>query len=313
MNKTVVVASLMLLIGSTLLVANQEETININEQLKGVTLEVTLSNMNVQTKELLYVPNGYTGAGRKISELIWKADDVKLIGLKTTYNLSDEIGVFINFTKNLTNDGTMDDFDWLDNTNPNTKTNWSHHENTKVSNVEILDLGFTHEINFGEINTWLGLGYKFEKMEFKAYDGYGSYAGIPVNFSGLGITFEQEYKGPYIELGVGYNYQNFDFFLSTRYSPIISIEYTDRHHLRNPAFTEVSNIDDTSMVGIKLASSYKVDSNQKIKLEYAYTNYDYKRGDRIRSFDDGTVYSWENSTGMESKNSSILISYSYIF
>ena len=108
---------------------------------------VSSSIFNSMSHETVYQPAGYPTASRKISELTWEAKDVNLLGVALRYQ-SKGIDLYISYKKNIsTGDGVMDDLDWIDDdldwidyANPYTRTHWSHHENTDVTNVSILDL-----------------------------------------------------------------------------------------------------------------------------------------------------------------------------
>jgi len=195
----------------------------------------------------------------------------------------------------------MDDLDWADSLNPDTITHWSHHENTNVDNVSILDLGAIKRFELEYIKPWVSVGYKQEYQTYKAYDGYGVYDGTPVSFNGLGITFEQKYEGLYISLGAEYTYNDFIFSLSTKYSPIMDASYSDTHHFRS--FTSTTIYDETTMYSLNLTAEYNINVNQSVSLSYAYTKYDYIRGDETRNNDDGTVYYLSDSSALDSQNS----------
>lgn len=300
----------------------EKKEIVMESSLNNFNFEIGVSTFNAKSHETVYIPQGYASAGRKISELTWEAENIALLGINLNYNMDNGFGFYGIYKKNITTDGgVMDDLDWVDNANPDTLTHWSHHDNTDVDNVSILDLGVKYEHTFTEfdietissINAWVSLGYKKENQTYKAYDGYGNYLGTPVVFSGLGITYEQEYKGPYIGLGADFKNKNYILNISTKYSPLISAEYQDRHHMRVPPFTESTNFDDTSMINFNIGLGYAIYENQVIRLSYEYTEYDYVRGDRTRVFDDGTIYNWINSAAIDSKNSLVSLSYSYTF
>lgn len=303
-------------------IVQAEDLIENKLNLNGFTVGASISTFNSTSHETLYMPQGYASAGRKISELTWKAENVKLLGIEANYSFSNGFDFYAGYKKNIeTGDGVMDDLDWIDNANPDILTHWSHHDNTEVDNVSILDLGLKYVYSIKDveietvssINTWVSLGYKYENQKFNAYDGYGNYSGVPVSFSGLGITYEQEYKGPYI--GVGADFKNKNYFLNLvlKYSPIMSAEYSDRHHMRTPPFTETSSLGDTDMINFSIGLGYMIDNKQTISLSYEYTQYDYVRGGRTRYFDDGTIGDWANSAAIDSKNSMIDLKYSYKF
>jgi len=324
MKKGLVLASLLILSNSILVAGDtiDEKFTNLSSDLSGFTIGAMVSNFNSTSHETVYIPQGYISAGRRISELTWKAENVKLLGVDASYNFSYGLGFYAGYKKNIsTGDGVMNDLDWVDNSNPDRLTHWSHHDNTDVNDVTILDLGLKYGYSFEDIdidtissiNTWVSLGYKQEKMEFNAYDGYGNYLGTPVSFSGIGITYKQEYKGPYLGVGVDFKNKKLILNLSIKYSPYMSVEYSDRHHKRIPAFTETTNFDDTNMISYDIGLGYTFYKHQTISLSYEYTEYDYVRGDRARNYDNGTVLNWKNSAAIDSKKSMINLAYKYAF
>lgn len=294
---------------SVFLLLHAEET-NTTSSFKNFSFGASTSIFNSKSHETIYIPAGYANAGRKISELTWEAKDVNLIGINLGYK-HNSVDFYISYKKNISNgNGVMDDLDWVDN-NPDTLTHWSHHDNTDVTNVSILDLGLKKRFELEYISPWLGIGYRQDKQTYKAYDGYGNYEGIPVTFSGLGITFEQKYEGPYVNLGADYNYRDFTLDFSLKYSPIMNAEFTDRHHFRS--FTSATSFDKTSMLNFNFGFGYNIDINQIIIISYESTEYKYIRGDRTRTYDDGTVYYWSDSSALDSTNSLINIFYKYKF
>lgn len=295
----------------------KKNSVEIESKSTSFTIGASISSFNSISHETAYV-----SSGRKISELTWKAENVKLLGIDASYDFSNGFGLYAGYNKNITTgDGVMDDLDWLDNSNPNNLTHWSHHDNTDVDNVSILDLGLKYGYNFTDIsmetvssiNTWVSLGYKYEYQKFSAYDGNGIYVGVPVSFSGLGITYEQEYKGPYI--GVGADFKNEDFILNLgfKYSPLMSADYTDVHHKRVPPRTFTSDLDETSMLNFNIGLGYMIDKSQKISLSYEYTKYDYVRGDETYQDAGGPSVSLTDVAAVDSKNSMINLEYSYTF
>lgn len=291
--------------------AKVEKTADHVSSTKNFTIGLSISNFNAQTHEFLYLPQA-TGDGRKISELVYKAENVKLLGINLEYVLDETIHLYLGYKQNISaGDGYTEDFDWADSSNPDTITNESYHDNTHIENVSVLDLGIKKSFSVKNINPWVSLGYKQENIKLTVYDGHGIYYGIPVTFSGLGLTFEQEYKGPYIEIGTAYRYKDLTADIGVKYSPLMRATYTDRHHL--VPFTETAKFDDTSMVNVNLGASYQITKHQQLALSYEYTQYAYVRGDRTRSFDNAGVYNWPNSSGIESKNSIFSLAYGYRF
>ncbi|WP_333804846.1 omptin family outer membrane protease [Sulfurospirillum sp.] len=281
---------------------------------QGLTLGVSLSMFNSTTNEYLYDMD----VNRKVSELVWKAKNVKLLGVETRYKINNTLETYIEYKKNISNNNSlMDDYDWLED-DPTILSMWSHHEETKNTNVSLLDIGLKYSLNlFEDLPLWVSLGYKDEKAKFQSYNGFGIYDGYyfefdKIGYGGLLITFEQEYKGPYIGMGTSYQYDDFIFDSSLQYSPFMNVSYTDIHHKR--PFVENSHFNDTSMVSLHFGTTYQLSTHQNIIVSYALTRYDFEKGDRDRVFTDvGKAYYWENSAALKSKNSQISLAYRYTF
>lgn len=296
----------------------KQKTNYINNSILKDTLEISTSLSNFNSKSEQYIYN--LGDGRKISQLTWNADNVKLFGLGLKYK-TDEVAFYANYKTNIKDgDALMDDYDWLEDSTPDTWTHWSHHENTQVKDIKILDLGITrsHYLNSStKLNT--SIGYKWEKQLFKAYDGsyvYSSSSGfrdLEGNISGLGITYNQEYKGLYLGVELEKNYKNINFLFNTKYTPLMNVEFTDTHHLRVPAFTDYTSFDKTSMFSLGAKADYFITKNQILSLSYDYTKYTKIRGNRVRSYETGYDLSLPNTVGIESSNDLLTLDYIYKF
>jgi outer membrane protease len=284
-----------------------------------IKLNVSMSNFNSNSEQYIY----YAPTGQKISQLTWEAKNVELLGLGIEYKIRD-VGIFLNYkTNNKNGDGLMDDYDWVYEPEPDTWTHWSHHENTVVEDINILDLGISKEFNiYQKTKLIMSLGYKWEKQLFKAYDGTYIYSGSDLpsefraytgTFNGKGITYKQEYNGFYIGADLEKEYKDFDFLVNVKYTPKMNVEFTDTHHMRNPSFTDYTSFDETSMLSLGLGINYNINVNQMLSFYYDYTKYSYIRGDRVRSYVIG--YNWQlpESVGVESENNMISLQYTYKF
>ena len=130
-------------------------------------------------------------------------------------------------------------------------------------------------------------------------------------FDGIGISFTQRYKGPYISFKTEYVYKKVAFNLGIKYSNKIKAFYEDRHHMRD--FTEVSKFGNTTMKKIFLGASYFLDKNNQISFNYEQSDFKYLRGDRLRTWDDGFFIYAENSAATKSTYNSLTVNYKYIF
>lgn len=291
----------------------------VNKNILKNTIKVTtsLSNFNSKSEQYIYSSSD----GRKISQLTWNADNIKLFGLGLAYK-TNNIEFYVNYKTNLENgNGLMDDYDWVYDSSPDTWTHWSHHENTQVKDIRILDLGITRSHYFDKsIKVSTNIGYKWEKQLFKAYDGSYIYSSsstslrdLEGNISGLGITYDQEYKGFYLGAEVEKKFNNIKFIFNTKYTPLMDVEFTDTHHLRVPAFTDYTSFDKTSMYSLGAKLDYSITSNQILSFAYDYTKYAKIKGNRIRSYVTGYDLSLPNTVGIESSNDLFIFEYMYKF
>ena len=302
------------LLAASSVVATENVLLKEKSDFEDLTLGVSLSTFNSTTNEYLYDSD----VNRKVSELVWKAKNVKLLGVETRYKINNPLEAYFEYKKNISsNNSVLDDYDWMY-VDPTILSHWSHHEDTKNPNVSLLDVGLKYSLNFFEdVPLWVSLGYKDEKAKFQGYNGFGIYNGYYFGFAeegygGILITFEQEYKGPYMGMGTSYQYDDFIFDASIQYSPFMNVSYTDIHHKR--PFIETSHFDDTSMVSLHLGTTYQLSTHQNIILSYALTRYAFEKGDRYRIFTDvGEAYYWENMAALKSKNSQISLAYRYTF
>jgi len=270
------------------------------------------SLFNSQSHETLYHPTGSYYAGMKLSELTWKAKDVNLVGFDLTYSHSN-YDLYFSYKKSVGNNGNglMTDLDWLWVTDPTLLSHWSHHEDTDVTNVSIMDFGIRKSVKFEYVVPWIGVGYREENQRYKAYNGYGSYYDTPITFSGLAITFDQEYKGVYLSTGLDLKFGGFTLYGSAKYSPFINANFTDRHHMRY--FTMTTSFDETSMLNLNAGLGYSLNTHHSIAVTYEETEYTYIRGNRTRTYDWGSLNRWDDSVALDSKNRLVNITYKYRF
>ncbi|WP_373071444.1 omptin family outer membrane protease [Sulfurimonas sp.] len=285
----------------------------VSNTFAGADIEVSVSNFNAKSHEYVY-DGTYSFDGRKISELVWEAKNVSLLGLGLKYSFFNNFALFANYKHNLSDtDGTMDDYDWLA-VDPTVRTHWSHHDSTDVTKVELIDIGLKYILKFSEntLDVDFTLGYKQEKQDFKAYGGSFDYFGVKWTEpdSKLMITYKQQYKGPYLGASISKTVKNFNLNAGIRYSAWIKPEFSDTHHQRIPPFTISTDFDNAKMVTYNVGTSYKLNDNNIFSLDYEYTKYEQERGPYLRT---DFIEPLANSLGIESKNNLLTFNYNYLF
>ncbi len=284
-------------------------------------VEISISNFRSSSKEIVYYPL----ENRKISELTWESENIKVLGINLEYYPLQDVKLYFNIKRKIfSDDGYMSDYDWAYSSMPNIWTDRSVHPDTQVTKLQIIDLGASKSFDFGSDNfkLFFNMGYKHEKHQYEARNGsyvYSDWSAETIDnlriyegdFNGLGITYTQELKGFYLGATTEFQFGDFTLNLDVKYSNKINAHYTDRHHFRY--FNDKTTFDDTSMLTYKVGLDYKLKKHHSLGIAYEQTKYDYVRGDRVRSYDDGTNWDLPDSVAMESDNKLVTLSYQYNF
>lgn len=260
---------------------------------------------NSTSNELVYYPN----TNQKVSELIYKATNTKLLSLSGRYEIYPEYILKIG-AKTLIKEGNnvMNDYDWLDDTT-NEWSNWSNHPNTKLTKNFNFNINLANNVyekrNFSSA---VSIGYFGSEKIFEVYDGnyiYSSANGFRDRIGtieGLGITYKEKVLMPYIELDSTIFNRIHRINFALRYSPNVAMENSDTHHLRE--FTDTGTHDKSSMLGGSIEYKYKIDRKTFIQTSYKYSSYEEARGDVKRTYFDGSESFYPKSSGMKSKDES---------
>ena len=259
----------------------------------GNNFELRLSSglLNGESGEYVYDAYGaYTGIpGYKISELQWEMNDVYMAGIGATMPIGNWVELNFDYWKNATEgDGTMDDYDWL--YVGQDWSHWSHHEDTDVRDVTMIDASADITIHrFKDRNASLyqtilygTVGYKQDHFDWQSRGGYGTYSVDTFRDTYLtfpdvpGISYEQTFSTPYIGLGVesSNNYNGMDMVLTAnvRYSQWAEGEDVDIHHLRSLKFEEEG--EDGEWIGYDVTLEFEIARQLTLMLGYAYQRYE---------------------------------------
>ena len=247
------------LLTSSLLGANIEHSVDLN-----------ISTFSSEVKEIVYTNNG----GRKLSELTWEANNIKMLGIGYSVNFNKFFKINLNYKRNYsTGNGMMNDYDWLDSSNANTWSDWSTHPNTEVDLVEHIDINFEKNIfDSGTNKVNLSLGYKEENTKYSSYDGSYIYSSSGVlrdqvgTFSGKVISYEHDITMPYAKIDYEYNENEFKLFAGISYSPKVTINDLDTHHSRNLQFED--SFSDATYKGFNVGIEYRNDKSLSFDVEY---------------------------------------------
>lgn len=301
MRKSLVVAGILL--SGSMLCASDYMSI------AGDFLDTTvgLEFYNSTSHELVYYPY----SSYKISELIYEADNAKLLNVGFRYKFHPEYIAKFKY-KTLLQDGSnvVNDYDWFDNTKSDW-THWSNHPNTKLDKLSIIDLSV--QKHFGDtkyLSHYLNLGYFKSNKTFKSYNGTYIYSSsrhrlrdLTGNFEGLGLTYKETITMPYVSLDNTMTQGKNSFNLNLRYSPSVNMKYSDTHHLRE--FTSIGTHKDSTMFGYQLDYKYEIDPKYTFGIGYTYAKYNETKGDEERTYFNGEVDNCYQCSAMKSKENSL--------
>ena len=289
---------------------------------KDSTLYVSVGKTSVEANELVYCqpisgcPNDY-----KLSQLIWEVkDNPVLIG---GFSFSrKKVRMNLELQTALTEaDGVMDDFDWqyvgLD------WSDWSHHEDTTLTEHNSLDLNLDYLFYGTADNAWRFLiGYRQSKWAWESRGGSYIYSTVPTDFRDLSgfftpgervISYEQEFSFPYIGLKYEGDSGKWKYHFQYEYSNWVSMKATDHHFLRDLIF--VDDFSNGSMSAYKVSAAYNISSGLEAYIRYDAREYEELRGSTITrdSNTGGIVGICEDCAGADNTNSTLSIGVSYTY
>jgi len=272
---------------------------------------LSFSNFNSTSHELVYDPNNLD---KKLSELIWKAENVKLLKIGLNYKsnrYSDNFFHFNYYYKLKGNDNSLDDYDWLK-SNINEWSEWSHHDDVTLDKLSIIEIIYNYKfaMNSNNLDKYFLLGYRIENKKFIARNGkyiYSSQSGfrdLKGNISGLAITYEETFKTLFFGINLKKQYKKYLFNTSIIYTPFSDITNKDNHHKR--FFINNNKFYSTKMLGMKIKIDKKRNKYISFFISYEFIKYYEAKGITTRTYYDGateatpgTIYSY-NGAGIYS-------------
>jgi plasminogen activator len=281
------------------------------------TLGVGAGYLSGESKELVYWPE-YNN--HKASELTWEIDNLYMIGITGDLQVANWLTFsFDGWFKATDGDGTMDDYDWQV---PGYEwTDWSHHEDTDVTDGSIIDVSanFSFFQNYNVVLTGI-VGYKRDNFGWEARGGDYTYSsGGFRNYSGsfadgaLGISYEQTMDTFYGGLGFSADFTN-RFRLAGRviYSPFVQGEATDYHHMRN--LVTYDDFEDGDLIAFDITGTFGLTEKLGLEIGFSYQSYDTMQGDSEWHFnDEGIVAYLDNGAGMDQTSTMLTASLQYSF
>lgn len=281
------------------------------------TLGVGAGYLTGESTELVYWPEVNN---HKASELTWEIDNLYMIGVNGVLEVGSRLSFnFDGWFKATDGDGSMDDYDWQ---LPGYEwTDWSHHEDTDVTDGSIIDVSGAFAFFKVQNAVLTGIvGYKRDNFGWEARGGDYTYSvGGFRNYRGsfpdgaLGISYEQTLESFYGGLGFSADFTN-RFRLAGRliYSPFVQGEATDYHHMRN--LVVYDDFEDGDLIAFELSGTFGITEKLGLEVGFSYQSYDTMQGDGEWHFnDEGVVAYLEDGSGMDQSSMMISTSLQYTF
>ncbi len=273
--------------------------------------------MTGESKELVFWPE-YNN--HKASELTWEIDSQYLINVTACISFLKDWSINFNGYFSATDgEGTMDDYDWAN--VGGDWTDWSHHDDTDVTSVTMLDInGAWKFINKPIVGLSFILGFKRDSFNWDAYGGDyvytdSSFRDTTGSFdpNELVISYEQTFWAVYVGFGFNLNF-NKVVSLSGRaiYSPLVQCEAIDHHYMRNLITHDDFNGGDLFAADIK--ASFNITRTVAVDVGYAYLHYDEMQDDSVWYYNDyDLVLFYRDAAGTDHSSSVISILLRYTF
>ncbi len=275
--------------------------------------------MTGEATEIVYWPDV---GNHKASELTWKIDQLFMFGVNAEVEIQNWIKVKLDtWFKVKDGEGTMDDYDWQ--VVGGAWTDWSHHEDTDVTEAYIFDLSSEFVFQKSEKGHFSAIiGYKVDNFGWESrggdyiysvagfHDRQGSFAD-----GQLGISYEQTFRSPYFGIGTALNFLNFKTEARIIYAPYVYGEATDHHYLRDlvtdQTFDEYGEGD---MVALDISGTYSFADNWSLGVGLKYQSYSAMIGDaKWINRRDGTVDYSGDGVGMDQTSTMFTTTLKYIF
>jgi plasminogen activator len=231
----------------------------------GISTELSLGVMRGEANEYVYNPDG-----SKLSQLIWTYDNVLALNGGIAWTPHQLVTVGARGQISLDNNSTMNDWDWgvVGCPGPNQICH-SNHPDTRLKHAHSLDLYLAGNLIQHEGFALSPLiGYKWDYAIWKAYSGTANYAALP---EGLGITYQQWWRAPYVGLALQQELGSWTVSGRVIGSWWVDANDEDNHHLRSLLFTD--EFGRSRMIGVNAAVGYRLTDQISVNLKYDFQDW----------------------------------------
>jgi plasminogen activator len=276
----------------------------------GLSMFASVGVMWGEANEFVYDPTN----GRTVSQLIWKYDNNVVLNGGLEWKPSNWLALGFKGRVALTDDSTMDDFDFnVPGCPPNGAGGTlchSHHENTNLRRSGRIDLYTSATFYRAWGWSFSGLaGYQWEHSRWEAIGGTANYTVLPQNQSV--ISYQQWWEAPYLGLQAQGQWGAWSLGSRVIGSWWVNAHDEDNHHLKTTVFTE--NFKSSDMIGVNANVGYQISKNMSITLDYDYQEWFLAKGPTVINTPVGRTVIPGDAAGADNVTHSVSLGLKYKF
>ncbi len=267
----------------------------------------SIGHINGESHEYVYFGD------EKVSELIWRLENVPMLGISYNTKLPYEITFDIEgWLKIDSSSSYLENFDWDSSFHP---TEWAFYSktNTKLTDGEIFNASLSIPIYKAENYKFSALvGFKYDHWRWEDYGGYyiyskGSFRDTKGTFdNAIGITYEQWLYAPYLGLKMDLKIGEWKINNSIAGTKWAWADAQDHHLKRSLVFDD--SVQNMSYIIIESDINYPISKNFYIGFNVGYEHFFKTRGDTVTG---GNTYS--NEAGIQHESWIYSLNLKYIF
>jgi len=298
MKKSIVTALALSLVSTTVLAAEVQPdgsdtrrvdgstTIRVSDQVMTVSGRLSVGLAYGSASETVSMPPGLLNLlpreSNRLSSLTWDIDNVVMLGAGASIRplswLKFNADIALAVTKG---NGNLEDYDYAA-INTDAWTNYSRSD-SDVKDSWMLDVNAELKVLQYQRTSLFGIvGYKHDKWSWEASGGqyiYSTYAlrdTVGTLPNQLAISYDQTFDTPYIGLGFSADLNRVSLSGRFIFSPLVSADAEDTHHLRSLHYEDSMN--NGRMYGVDLALTAPITRNFSLVGAYHYQRYDNLNG-----------------------------------
>lgn len=269
-----------------------------------------------QSEERVYAV--YEGGQRKLSELLWKLENVYMLGGVVSAEPVPWLQVNVGFWSRVNRGaGTMDDFDWTDPQAPGWDM-WSQSD-ILLKRGRIFDVNVQGRLfEYQGLGLWVMAGFKYsnwywsDRGKFHVYSQNGFRDDIGGDGGINGIDYEQWFHTPYAGVSLTYDLGRLHLTSYLTYSPLAWARDRD-HHLLRPKVCD-GRFDHIRYLGVGVQATVDLTENIFVGAAFDYQQYAATRGTGTQRFPDmDMVISMSDLAGIEHYSHMVSFTVGYRF